>query len=113
MKLDNTTEGKMETKDDVLRKLLEPIVEQLVSNAMNTYLAVNGLDDIVERAIRRMDSSRVAQQMQQMTSQQQMAQQQMAQAQAKVQAYQQLGAVQQGTAPVGAGTKWPNFFGNT
>ena len=41
----------METKDDVLEKLLEPIVERLVSNAMNAYLAVNGLDEVVGKAM--------------------------------------------------------------
>lgn len=44
----------METKDDVLKALLAPIVEELVTNAMSTYFTVNGFDAIVERVVQNM-----------------------------------------------------------
>lgn len=42
----------MESKDDVLKALLAPIVEELVTNAMSTYFTVNGFDAIVERVVK-------------------------------------------------------------
>jgi hypothetical protein len=46
----------METKDDVLRELLRPMIEDLVSNALNAYLSTRVLEqscieDLVRQTI--------------------------------------------------------------